>query len=174
MKWLGALVAAGCLAWAGSAGATAYVVDVTTTPTLYFNPAHPQDEAALGSADFAPITLHVGDSLEVEVNFTQPLEAPQFSGVGVSFGPYSGPFMFNYGHDQLIEGPCDEDEYTDQDGVNGCARISGSTTAGSVSVPFSSISYGIGAVPEPSTWITMIIGLGISGLMLRRRRSSFA
>jgi PEP-CTERM motif len=44
------------------------------------------------------------------------------------------------------------------------------TAEGIRQVRIASAEAGVGAVPEPATWATMLLGFGIAGLSLRRRR----
>lgn len=58
--------------------------------------------------------------------------------------------------------------------VNGGSLIKGVTfNSGSNSFEFDNLATGgLGEVPEPATWGLMILGLGVAGSMLRRRRAA--
>jgi hypothetical protein len=63
---------------------------------------------------------------------------------------------------------------TIDDGIYSVVNISdGGATSGTLSTAGAITAFSVSpaAVPEPATWLTMIIGFGILGLAMRKRRS---
>lgn len=113
----------------------------------------PQDFTTL-SATISSILN--GNNLATNIDFTSVM----INGVEFAIGS-TGSIEFRYLTDLLL-GP----------GKMNTIAISG-TTGGDASYSGTlAFAGGAGAVPEPSTWMMMIMGIGFAGMALRRRRQS--
>ena len=124
------------------------VLDVDETPELLSSGV----PLTLASADLPQFFIPLSDILPTALasaTSTGPLVAPPTAGFGGGGGGAFGPISSSPVASPLAPGP--------------------TTPPGDVGIvtPATPVS----AVPEPGTWLTMIIGFGAVGVQLRRRRS---
>lgn len=168
-----ALMAGGALALACSSNANAALVvfvngdsagtfrnfDVKCTPTA--GPCSFSDTATFVTPkDFTTLSATIssilsGGNLATNIDFTSVM----INGVEFAIGS-TGTTEFRYLSDLLL-GP----------GKLNTLTISG-TTGGDASYGGTLTFAGAAGVPEPSTWLMMIMGVGIAGAALRRRRQT--
>lgn len=113
----------------------------------------PQDFTTL-SATISSILN--GNNLATNIDFTSVM----INGVEFAIGA-TGSTEFRFLSDLLL-GPGKTNTLTVSGTTGGDASYSGTL----------SFAGGAGAVPEPSTWMMMIMGIGFAGMALRRRRQT--
>ncbi|HLZ82334.1 MAG TPA: PEPxxWA-CTERM sorting domain-containing protein [Caulobacteraceae bacterium] len=159
---------AGTLALPGSAGATYFVVNVNSTPTIKYH-ADGQIELVSDIVYFSDIFVQQGDTFTINVNFIPPIT--QFSvapGRAAAFlcEPRGSPCSNHHG----LELSWNENPtfYSDGFSVDGSASGYGHNPKADIDLRL--IDYYFASSPEPATWTMMILGMGAIGVALRRRR----
>ena len=92
--------------------------------------------------------------------------APNLSNPGLFFAGASGDE-----YNLFSDNPTTYELYRARSGVGYLAHSTGALIA-AVQPPQNSPQGGAGGVPEPSTWAVMILGFGLAGSVLRRRRAA--
>lgn len=169
-----ALMAGGALALAFSTNANAALVvfttgdsagtfrnfDVTCTPLA--GPCSFTDTATfITPNNFTSLSATIssilsGDNLATNIDFTSVM----INGVEFAVGS-TGTTEFRFLSDLLL-GPGKQNTLTVSGTTGGDASYAGTLTFAGVA----------GVIPEPSTWMMMIMGIGLAGVALRRRRQT--
>ena len=174
-----ALASAGILAgMAGPASAATYLVNVDMTIS-----------GAGGSGTFAPITLNTGDTLTLTGSFLTPLylaDTPSLVFIGLNYfqnAVSDGGFThLRYSYFGNLNG------FTPQPPVSAGGRVlhpgtyTGLDPVGVTvdtqppgaggSYVLSRYSFFATTVPEPAAWGLFMMGLGLTGALLRRQRAT--
>ena len=168
MRALLGAIAGGLLASAGAVHATNYVLNLSSTPTIYEAHGRP---GALGSVSFPDAELFPGDSLTVNVTFTEQLPG--------------GVPTFLYPEFNIPQAaPADDGElHLDYPYLVPGSSTGFAITATSVALSpdvdmnyhfdLSLLSYNYIPVPEPALWALMVVGVGFLGGALRSPRAPF-
>jgi hypothetical protein len=176
MRMVGGLIVAALLGLASPGRATTFFADVSAP--LHYGVDQNGHIDATGSATFADVVLHVGDDLQLTVEFGAPLEVPD---VCIPCSNYLlnlprgyqldlGMVEFNYPYMQFVN-VADGDSSFAVD-VRAYQNYGAPNTVASFDV--NSVSYVFQTVPEPATWALMLIGAGMVGAGLRSSRRTAA
>lgn len=167
MRVVSAILATAAVLAAGSARAADFIVNLTTTPmvsTLNNQPDY------FGTIVFPDVLLGAGDTLTANVTFTSPLAFAR------PIGPDSFA-VFNVRYGTLATGDL---MFVTPFGYQGNASgftLHASAVPQNPTIPnptgrfdLNSITFRVAAIPEPGTWAMLLLGLGATGALLRRRR----
>ncbi len=157
------------IGWIGTAQANVYTVDIDITVIEGIQFGRP---VSSGSASFPQIMLAPGDALIVNATFDRP---PPAARTDLPFYVGSNVFQYtNFGETALarVEYPYFEPYSTtgfsfEVDFVIRSGITAAQTAA--ISAPFDRASYWTQAVPEPSVWAMMLLGLTGLGFIGYRR-----
>jgi hypothetical protein len=168
-RWLAGSMAAAVLSAAGSAAATTILIDISA-PDPLGSPFPGQGH----EYDFAPVTLHPGDTLDMKVDFDgavsidNPDGLPRTLVVIFQLGPDPEGTGYDAGFAHLV--------YGDYFGINNpasgfeaSAELTDSRDRPDFALTLSSALISVIAVPEPAAWALMLVGFGGAGAAMRFR-----